>query len=165
MPSLCMHTVLSRMPGEGLGNTHALTDVTTRGGSSTVKQDRLIASVRETAGIATTEESESAVRATLRTLGERLVGGETRDLASQLPPALARELPEEGPGERFDLEEFYARVARYEGSEHDMREARRHARAVAAVLRTALSGSEFEDLAAQLPSEYDDLLQTGPVVH
>jgi uncharacterized protein (DUF2267 family) len=130
-----------------------------------VKKPEIVAAVQETARIPTREESETAVRATLRALGQRLAGGETRNLAAQLPPDLARELPEEGPGERFDLAEFYLRVARYEGGPADERRARRHSRAVAAALRTSLGGRGFEHVATQLPSEYDDLLQSGPVQH
>lgn len=130
-----------------------------------MQQDQFIAAVQETAEIATREQSEAAVRATLRVLGERLKGGETRDLAAQLPDALAVELPEQGPGERFDLDEFYDRVAAGEGEGTTRTQARRHARAVAAALRTGLSGGQFEDLVTQLPSEYDDLLQTSPVQH
>lgn len=130
-----------------------------------MKKPEIVAAVQETARISTREEAEAAVRATLRVLGERLAGGETSNLAAQLPPELARELPEQGPGERFDLDEFYQRVARYEGGPVDERRARRHARAVAAALRTNLGGRQFEHVATQLPSEYDDLLETTPVQH
>jgi uncharacterized protein (DUF2267 family) len=130
-----------------------------------LKEHEIVAAVQETARIHTREEAEAAVRATLRVFGERLAGGETRDLAAQLPPDLARELPQEGRGERFDLNEFYQRVARHEGGPADEQRARRHARAVAAALKTSLSGRQFEHLATQLPSEYDDLLQTSPVQH
>lgn len=130
-----------------------------------MKHPEMVSAVQDTARIDTREEAERAVRATLRVLGQRLAGGEASDLAAQLPPDLARELPEEGPGERFDLDEFYARVARNEGDPTDVRCARRHARAVAAALRTSLGGRQFEHVAVQLPSEYDDLLQTGPVQH
>ena len=128
-----------------------------------MKKPEIIAAVQETAQIATREEAQAAVRATLRVLGQRLAGDETRNLAEQLQPDLARELPDEGPGERFDLAEFYQRVARYEGWPDDEQRARSHARAVAAALKTNLGRREFEHVATQLPSEYDDLLQTEPV--
>lgn len=130
-----------------------------------MQQNQFISAVQDTARISTQQDAEVAVRATLRVLGERLKGGETRDLAAQLPPDLARELPEEGPGERFGVEDFYARVATHEGERSDAQEARRHARAVAAALKSSLTGREFDQLATQLPSEYDDLLGTGPVQH
>lgn len=140
-------------------------DDTNAWGGTSVKKPEIVAAVQETGRISTRDEAETAVRATLRVLGERLAGGETRNLASQLPPDLARELPEEGSGERFDVNEFYRRVARHEGGPADEQRARRHARAVAAALKTSLTGRQFEHLATQLPSEYDDLLQTSPVQH
>ena len=128
-----------------------------------MRKPEIIESVQQTAQIPTSEEAEAAVRATLHVFGERLSGGETRELAARVPPHLANELPEEAPGEHFDLHEFYVRVARYEGLPGDEMLAREHARAVAAALRTNLTGREFEHVATHLPSEYDDLLQTAPV--
>jgi uncharacterized protein (DUF2267 family) len=128
-----------------------------------MRKPEIVAAVQENARISTREEAEEAVRATLRVFGERLPGDETRDLAAHVPPHLALELPEEGRGDRFDLHEFYVRVARYEGTPTDERRARTHARAVGAALKTNLTSREFEHMATQLPSEYDDLLQTEPV--
>ncbi len=128
-------------------------------------QAQLVSAVKDTARIPTHDAAEQAVHATLKVFGERLAGGETKDLASQLPPAFAQDLPAEGPGERFGVEEFYRRVANYEPGECTPQEARRHARAVAAALKASLSGGEFGHIAAQLPSDFDDLLGTGPVQH
>src|SRR5262245_20453093 len=86
-----------------------------RRGGSPMRKPEIVAAVQETARISTREEAEAALRATLRVFGERLPGDETRDLAAHVPPHLALELPEEGHGDRFDLHEFYVRVARYEG--------------------------------------------------
>ena len=72
-------------------------------------------------------------------------------------------LPQEGPGERFDVEEFYRRVADVEDLAEPA-EARRHARAVAAGMKSALSEGELNDVLAQLSPDYDDLFAaTGPV--
>ena len=58
------------------------------------------------------------------------------------------------------MEEFYERVARKEGSSND--EAIRHARAIATVLQTAVTGGELEDIRSQLGNGYEELLgQTG----
>jgi uncharacterized protein (DUF2267 family) len=43
--------------------------------------------------------------------------------------------------------------------------ARRHARAVVAVIQNGISPGEFEDNVAQPPDESADLLGAGPVVH
>jgi len=127
-----------------------------------MRKPEIVVAVQETAQIPTREEAEAAVRATLHVLGERLDGSETRDLAAHVPPDLARELPAEGSGDTFGVNEFYVRVARHEAGPGDERLARRHARAVAAALRTSLGAREFEEVATRLPFEYDDLLQTEP---
>ncbi|WP_158851313.1 DUF2267 domain-containing protein [Saccharothrix deserti] len=130
-----------------------------------MKEHELVSAVRESTGIGSTDDAERAVRATLQVLGRRLTGGETRHLASQLPPALSSALPEEGAGERFGVEEFYQRVAAEEGRDCTPRQARQHARAVVTALRNTLPQGEVDDFAAQLPADYADLLSTGPVHH
>ncbi len=130
-----------------------------------MKENEIIAAVRETAGTQTHEHTEQAVRATLAVLGQRLAGGEPGDLASQLPPSLAEAIPTEGGGERFGLQAFYERVADGEGQGCSAQEARHHARATVAALRVAVSDGEFDELASQLPGEYAELLGTEPVQH
>ncbi|OAA23342.1 hypothetical protein UG55_103839 [Frankia sp. EI5c] len=140
-----------------------------------MNQDELVSAVRGASRIDTVEHTEAAVRATLAVLGERLSGGETKDLASQLPPVFARVLPPTGRGERFGIEEFYRRVAEREGTERegteqegrgcDQAHARQHARAVVAALKASISPGEFEDVAGQLPNDYADLLGREPIIH
>jgi uncharacterized protein (DUF2267 family) len=130
-----------------------------------MKEHELVSAVRESTGISSTDDAEQAVRATLQVLGQRLAGGETRHLASQLPPALADVLPEQGGGERFDVEEFYRRVAAEEGGDCTPQQARQHARAVVTAMRNTLPPGEVNDFATQLPADYGDLLSTGPVHH
>jgi uncharacterized protein (DUF2267 family) len=131
----------------------------------TVQAAEIVSAVQDTARIPTHDAAEQAVHATLRAFGERLAAGETKDLASQLPPEFATDLPSQGAGERFSVDEFYQRVASYESGECTPEEARRHARAVAAALKASLTGREFDQISGQLPAEYDDLLGTGPVQH
>ncbi len=50
-----------------------------------MKYDEFISQVQRRANLASREEAERATRATLETLGERLAGGEAKDLAAQLP--------------------------------------------------------------------------------
>jgi uncharacterized protein (DUF2267 family) len=130
-----------------------------------MKQDELVSAIRVTGRFESARQAESAVRATLTVLGERISGGETKDLASQLPAAFAETLPPVGGGERFGLQEFYRRVAELEGDSCTTPKARRHARAVVAALKAGISPAEFEDVAAQLPTEYDDLLSRENVIH
>jgi uncharacterized protein (DUF2267 family) len=116
----------------------------------------------EQVGDLTREEAERAIEATLRTLGEHLTLGEARDLAAFLPSEVRRFLTTMGEGaERFGLDEFYRRVAEREGV--DRRTAAAHARAVFVALGVAVAPGELRDMAAQLPAEYEPLLQAAGV--
>lgn len=130
-----------------------------------MKEHEFVSAVRASTGLASTDDAERAVRATLQVLGRRLTGGETRHLASQLPPKLAGVLPEEGVGERFGIDEFYRRVAEEEGEGCTPQQARQHARAVFTAMRNALPQGELKDVTAQLPADYADLVSAGPVHH
>jgi uncharacterized protein (DUF2267 family) len=130
-----------------------------------MKYDELVSAVASSAGIPDQRAAARAVEATLGVLGTRLAGGQPSNVASQLPDALTRAMPAEGPGERFGLAEFYDRVAQAEGEGCTRDEARRHARAVLAALKVSLTGREYDHIAAQLPAEYADLLGTEPVQH
>ncbi len=130
-----------------------------------MKEHEIISAVEQSAELDTPEHAERAVLATLGVLGSRLAGGETSDLAAQLPPGLAEVLPASGPGERFGLDEFYQRVAATEGRGCTVEQARQHARAVLAAVKAGVTPNEFEHLIDQLPDEYADLLGTEPVQH
>ncbi|TQM01724.1 DUF2267 domain-containing protein [Pseudonocardia kunmingensis] len=129
-----------------------------------MQQHELVAAVADGVG-AGKHDAERGVRCTLQVLGRRLAGGQTRNLAAQLPSDLATVLPADGPGERFDVEEFYRRVAEAEGGSWTPQQARRHARATLAALKAGLTGHEYDHLAAQLPPDYADLLSTESVQH
>lgn len=109
------------------------------------------------------DAAEDAVLATLSVLGERLKGGESKDLAAQLPPELADALPTDGPGETFDVGEFVRRVAERELAEVSTAIAHRHARVVLDVVLGAVSEGERADVLAQLPDEYlRELVEAEP---
>jgi uncharacterized protein (DUF2267 family) len=102
---------------------------------------------------------ERVEHATLRTLGDRISGGEAKDLAAQLPGPLKGDLetvPEQA--EAFDVDEFIRRVAErgHVGSE----EARTGAVAVLTTVREAVTPGELDDVLSQLPQEYRELV--GP---
>src|SRR5215210_7534968 len=120
-----------------------------------MKGDQFIAEVRNLADLANNEEAEKAVRATLETLKERLAGNEPSNLAAQLPPEIAPYVDGDRGRESFSVDEFYDRVAQKEGVDHD--EAVKHARAVATVLQTAVTGGEIDDVRSQLGNEYGEL--------
>jgi uncharacterized protein (DUF2267 family) len=103
------------------------------------------------------DEAETAVRATLQTLAERISAGQARDLAEQLPPELAPWLATVGGAQPFDVDEFLRRVAEREGT--DILRAERDARAVFAALgRCVRRRDELDDLASELPRNFGPLL-------
>jgi uncharacterized protein (DUF2267 family) len=103
------------------------------------------------------DTTERVERATLRTLADRITGGEAHDLASQLPTGLKESLaPVQEQAEAFDLDEFVRRVA--ERADVGVEEARTGAAAVLTTVREAVSPGEFEDLLAQLPQDYRELV-------
>lgn len=120
-----------------------------------MKGEQFIGEVRNLAELGNDEDAQKATRATLETLKERLAGNEPSNLAAQLPPEVARFVEGEGGREAFSVEEFYGRVAQKEGVGTD--EAVKHARAVATVLQTAVTGGELEDVRTQLGDDYEEL--------
>ncbi len=120
-----------------------------------MKGDQFISEVGNLAEVDSKEEVEKATRATLETLKERLAGNEPSNLAAQLPPEIAPYLDGEGGRESFSVDEFYERVAQREGVSQD--EAVKHARAVATVVQTAVTGGEVDDVRSQLGNDYEEL--------
>ena len=126
-----------------------------------MKGEQFIAEVGDLAELDSNEDAKKAVRATLETLKERLAGNEPSNLAAQLPPEIAIFVEGDGGREAFSVQEFYERVAQKEGTTNS-EEAVKHARAVATVLQTAVSGGELEDVRSQLGNDYEELFgQTG----
>lgn len=67
--------------------------------------------------------AERATQATLRTLAERISGGEARDIAAFLPEEMRRWLaPTPEPAESFGRFEFLRRVAEREGVKPEIAE-------------------------------------------
>jgi uncharacterized protein (DUF2267 family) len=124
------------------------------GTSPSVNRGEFVHAVQRRGGFDSADGAEAALTATLSVLGERLTGDEARDLAAQLPGEIADAVETHGPGERFDLEEFYRRVAEREERDVNPAVAREHARAVMDVVLGAVSGGERADVVAQLPLEY-----------
>jgi uncharacterized protein (DUF2267 family) len=128
-------------------------------GATEMRFDEFVGEVQNRARLSSADDALRCTRATLETLGERLAGGQPESLGSQLPESLAEYLASGGRGERFSPQEFIARVSKRENV--DGSRAAYHARVVFEVLREAVSPGEFNDLEAQLPDEYDPLLDSG----
>ena len=124
-----------------------------------MKYDEFISQVQRRADLASREEAERATRATMETLGERLAGGEAKDLAAQLPPEIAQYLEQAYTGirEKFSLDEFFWRVSQREGV--DLTDSTYHARVVVALLSEAVTMGEIEDVRAQLPEDFARLFE------
>jgi uncharacterized protein (DUF2267 family) len=123
-----------------------------------VNGDGFLTTVEQLAGIGR-DRAMQATQATLETLGERIAGGEARDLAEQLPPELAPWIASTGNPQKFDAGSFVRRVAKRE--EVDVDTAEQHARAVFEALRREVTPDEFEDMVAELPKDYAPLLPRG----
>jgi uncharacterized protein (DUF2267 family) len=103
------------------------------------------------------DAARRATDAVLETLGERISGGEIRDLLDVLPVELHDPLRRgdelsNGAARPMSLTGFVRRVAEREGV--IPAQAQEHARAVFATLREALPRTEWLDVNAQLPEEY-----------
>ena len=115
-----------------------------------------VAKVAERAGVPA-ETAQCLTEATLRTLAERISGGEAADLARHLPPDLQPHLtgaPE--PAERFTPDEFVRRVAERAGTDED--HATKGIRAVFDTLREVAPGKELDEVTTQLPKEFGALV-------
>ena len=125
--------------------------------------EEFINAVARRAGVST--QAESLTRATLSTLDDRFSSGEADfssgeadDVASQLPRGLKEAMiPSTPKAEPFDLQEFIDRVSRRAGV--DASKAEVWVRAVMTTLRDAISEGEFEDMMAQLPEEFGQLIE------
>jgi uncharacterized protein (DUF2267 family) len=125
-----------------------------------VQYEEFLNKVQDRIGPAEPDEARRAITATLSTLSERISGGETSDLAAQLPQELKEPIQRSGEeAEAFSLEEFLRRIGEREGVNTDT--AREHASAVMTVLREAVTGGELDDIRAQLPQEFTPLFEYG----
>src|SRR5436305_10472865 len=124
-----------------------------------MKYDEFMSQVQQRTKLSRHEEAERATRATLETLGERLAGGEAKDLAAQLPREIAEYLQHSYTGirESISLDEFFWRVSQREGI--DLTDATYHARIVIALLSEIVTMGEIEDVKAQLPKDFAKLFE------
>ncbi len=116
--------------------------------------------VKLRARLDTDTEAERAIEATLKTLAERLGGGDEADqLAAQLPVGIGSYLREEKLRKSFDLKTFYEKVSERESLGEPL--AMRHAQAVMSTIEETVTPGELRDVMAQLPDEYVQLFSFG----
>lgn len=121
-----------------------------------MQHDEFIGQVQARARLDSRGAAESATRATLTTLADRLGGGMPSNIGAQLPAEIGRDL-DSGHGERFDVHEFWDRVAEREAGAVDLPEAAFHARAVMSVVADAVTGDQLDRIREQLPPEWSPL--------
>ena len=103
------------------------------------------------------DQAENVAHATLKTLADRISGGEAEDVAAQLPEPLKEDLHKDRePAESFDVDEFIRRVS--ERAHVDPETARNGAMAVLTTVREAVTADEWDDTLAELPREYEQLM-------
>lgn len=124
-----------------------------------MKVDSFIGEVENRARLPSRGDAVRAVQATLETLAERIRAGEADDLAAQLPEEIGTYLRDVETTERFEVNEFFLRVAAKETA--DLPDATHHARAVIDVLQDAVTAGELEDVKGQLPDNYKPLFEAG----
>ncbi|HXW46977.1 MAG TPA: DUF2267 domain-containing protein [Streptosporangiaceae bacterium] len=108
------------------------------------------------------EESADIVRAVLEGIADQLSEGQVRQLAAELPilPARAQAPRRRRQGAHpVRLLPFIRHLSARTGLTDD--EASAGTGAVLGVLRQTLGGDEYRRLMAQLPTEYDGLVQTA----
>lgn len=121
-----------------------------------MKIDEFLARVAERGEHADHAEAERVTRGTLTVLGERLDGGEAKDLAAQLPGDLQDVLltaPQ--PAMSLGVEDFLSRVAAVLGTSAET--ARWDVSAVLSTVADAVSDGELTDVLSQLPRGFPEL--------
>jgi uncharacterized protein (DUF2267 family) len=121
--------------------------------------DEFIDRVAERAGISR-EHAQVLTHAVLEVLADRISGGQALDVAAMLPDELAahlRKAPQKEP-EKYGFDEFVGKV--HERAANVPREEIRPGiRAVMLTLREFSGQKEFADTLAQLPHQFQELLQ------
>lgn len=123
-----------------------------------MKADEFLKQVQSRAHLSSKDEAIDATRATLAVLGQRLFGGEVKDLGSQLPQEIGSYLNEQPGSETFGIDEFFQRISQREGT--DISVASDHARAVIAVLCETVTPGEIMDVQSQLPRDFASLFES-----
>lgn len=121
-----------------------------------MQHDEFIGLVQQRARLDSRGAAEAVTRATLETLAERLADGLPGNLGAQLPPEIGRHLDQDRT-ERFELKEFWQRVADRTTPGVDVPAAAFQSRAVMSVVDEAVTGDQLERVKDQLTDDWADL--------
>ena len=121
-----------------------------------MKAHEFHARVRERGNYADAQDAHRVTAVVLGLLGQRLAGGESKDLAAQLPLELQGPLLEaDASAESIGVEEFCSRAARELGSSEEA--ARWDVSAVLTTVAEAISGGQLNQILTQLQPGYAQL--------
>jgi uncharacterized protein (DUF2267 family) len=126
--------------------------------------DEFIGTVQQRADLASRGAADSATRATLATLGERITEQEADDVAAQLPMEIGRYLTDvEEHAQQFDADAFDDRVADRAEAGDVSDTPTETAREVLSVAVEATGTGLIQDLVSQFPQNegYGDLLEAA----
>lgn len=118
-----------------------------------IQEDEFLETVRDRAGLDSTDAARETTEATFETLGERLTEGQAADLALYLPDEFEDALVQ--PGDEtvdYSFEEFVERVADREGVDVEAAETR--VRAVGSTVAETASEREIDNAKKQLPDPF-----------
>ncbi|KUP96971.1 DUF2267 domain-containing protein [Thermobifida cellulosilytica] len=130
-----------------------------------MQHDTFIGQVQARARLDSRGSAETATRATLETLAERIPADLANDLAAQLPREISEHVrritvrPGSEHGHRFGQEEFIARVK--QRAYTDASGAEQIARVVFGVLDEATTGSTMDKVRHSLPDDLRELTLAG----
>ncbi|HEX2982586.1 MAG TPA: DUF2267 domain-containing protein [Ignavibacteriales bacterium] len=105
------------------------------------------------------EETDTAIKAALRTLSELLASNETAHLGPMLPSEISKYLIVPSKGQVFSVDEFFQHVAHIERV--PLNHAMHHARTVIEVLCKMLSEEEINLIRSQLSPDFAVLFETS----
>lgn len=115
--------------------------------------DEFIGTVQQRADLASRGEADSATRAVLTTLGQRITENEAEDVAAQLPMEIGRYLNDDGieHAQQFDFQTFKRRVADAAEASDVEDDPGSAAQAVVSVAVEATGTGQIQDVVSQFP--------------
>ena len=117
-----------------------------------METDEVTELIRERGGFDSAEQTRTAISEVLNVLGTRDLGGETENLAAQLPRGMGELLVGHGePAEQFGAEEFIARIQK--NLEITEEQAEHAARAVLSSVTDAVTEGERAKFVNALPND------------
>lgn len=125
-----------------------------------MQYQEFVSHVQHQARLDSEKEAETAVLATLRTLGERLSTPQLRLLTEHLAPPLCDALLRSNGAEAFTIHHFFRRIT--ERTPVDLSQAVHQARAVITVLHKATPPAAMENICNHLPADFKPLFARRP---